>query len=147
MMDSLNTKTDRELFYMYDIKSYNRLMYNATKTDSNIYTLKSFMTIKVLDEFTRYMWKCLNCTHKILCILICSKCGHENTDDVKSVDMRMSYRMGIRRFHKQLRYTLHSDVCTHCFRKRLAEHLYQLPVSSKYYTRKRRLLSKPKSFL
>ena len=134
MMASLNTKTDRELFYMYDIPSYNRLMYNAKKNDSNIYTLKSFMTNKVLDDFIRYMWKCLNCTHTISCILICCKCRHENYDDVKNVNIRMCYRMGIRRFHKQLQYTLHSDVCTHCFRKRLAEHLYQLPVTSKYYT-------------
>ena len=138
MMATLKTKSDRELYYMYGIKSHNLLMCNATKIDSNIYTLKSFMSIKLLDEFTRYMWKCSDCTHKILGILICSKCSHENNDDVKSVDKRLSYRMLIRRIQKQIRYTLHSDVCTHCFRKRVAEHLYQLPVSFKYYTRKRK---------
>ena len=141
MMASLKTKSDRELYDMCTIKSYNILISNATKTDSKIYSIKSFMTNKVLDDFTRYMWKCLDCTNKIG-ILTCSKCVHENNDDVPSVDLRMSYRILIRRFHKQIRYTLHSDVCTNCFRERLAEHLYQLPVSSKYHTRKRRLLSK-----
>ena len=140
MMRASVKPSDRELYYMYAIQSHNLLIYKAKNIDSNIYTLKSFMSNEVLDEFTRFMWNCLNCTHQIRCNLICSKCGHE----------RFSYRMLIRRIHQQIIYNLRSDVCynlrsdvcTNCLRKRVAEHLYQLPIS-KYYTRKHRLLSKP----
>ena len=130
MRDSVKP-SDRELYYMYAIKSHNLLMYKAKNIDSNIYTLKSFMS-EDLDEFTRFMWKCLNCTHQISCHLSCSKCEHE----------RYSYRMLIHRIHQQIIYKKNQTVCKNCFRKRIAEHLYQLPIS-KYYTRKCRLFSKP----
>ena len=57
MRDSVKP-SDRELYYMYAVQSHNLLMYKAKNIDSNIYTLKSFMS-EVLDEFTRFMWNCL----------------------------------------------------------------------------------------
>ena len=93
------------------------------------------MKADILDDYTRFLWRSLNSTHKILDITTCTKCAQND---------QFCYRMKIRKMHRGLYLC---DVCNSCFRKRLAEHLYQLHyVNPKYRTRKRYVCASIPSF-